>query len=150
MLLALGLDEKKAGRNASCRTRIYDLCRHLFSEYMKEQAATAADGDIERAFSFIRAHYRENFSTEEIAKYCSVSQSYLRGKFKRMTGTSITRFREGLRIGEAKNMLESGFFSMQEIALHLGYSDVYHFSKRFAAATGTPPATYKKLFYTKK
>lgn len=121
---------------------IFDRLRHdLDSKY---------DKDVEKAIEYIHQKYREHFSSEDLSRYCSVSESYLRTKFRKATGMSVTAYRESLRITEAKYMLESGFFDIAEIAHFLGYSDVYHFSKRFAEAVGVPPGKYKKSFHTKK
>ena len=62
----------------------------------------------------------------------------------------ITKYRENLRVREAKNMLRSGLFSNMEIAEKLGYCDVYHFCKNFKLATGVSPGKYKKSLDTKK
>ena len=137
--------EDAQGRKLKLRAMIPDIFEHLRSEMLDKN-----DKDVERAIAYIHQRYRERFSTEELARYCSVSESYLRNKFRRATGQSITAYCESLRIVEARYMLESGFFDIAEIAHFLGYSDVYHFSKRFADATGVPPGRYKKSFYTKK
>ena len=56
----------------------------------------------------------------------------------------ITEYRDALRLRSATEMLRSGLFSTKEIAYHLGYSDVYHFTKAFSARMGISPARYAK------
>jgi len=140
-------EDRDNGRRGACRQRTFEFYRRLIRRYYREESGGE---ELERAFGYIHMHYRECFTTEEIAQHCSLSPSCLRSKFRRAAGMSITEYREALRIAEAKNLLESGLFGIKDIALRLGFSDVYHFSKRFAAATGVPPGQYKKSFYTKK
>jgi len=55
---------------------------------------------------------------------------------------TITDYRNDLRISAAKQMLQSGLFSVKETAMELGYCDVYYFSKCFTAETGITPARF--------
>lgn len=120
----------------SCRVKLlavyYDVIKNRMSN-------TFPDKDIAKAISFIHQNFKTNFSGKELADYCSVSPSHLRAKFLKSTGMTITEFRDNLRISTAKEMLESKHFTISEIAAALGYCDVYHFSKVFAAQVGTSP-----------
>ena len=142
-------DADTQGDRASVRARLCEVLDRLLRTDIGS-AEAGYDRDVERAVEFIRARSKENFSAEELSRYCSVSQSYLRAQFKRATGQSFSEYRESLRITEAKYMLESGFFEINEIAHLLGYTDVYHFSKRFTTYAGISPGKYKKSFHTKK
>ena len=57
---------------------------------------------------------------------------------------TLTEYREGLRIEEAKKMLSHLGLAPKEVAYELGYSDVYHFTKVFKESVGTTPAKYAK------
>ena len=96
------------------------------------------------ALEYIHANFRTNFKMEDLARFCSVSPSHLRTIFPAQVGETILDYREKLRIKAAREMLESGVFSVKEVAYELGYCDVYHFSKRFAARTGIPPARFAR------
>ena len=102
------------------------------------------DRDVEKALHYIHSNFKSNFSGASLAAYCSVSLSYLRGKFLKQTGYTVLEYRDRLRILAAKEMLKSEYFSVTEIAAELGYCDVYHFSKVFKAHEGCPPSEWKK------
>ena len=57
---------------------------------------------------------------------------------------TITQYRDNLRINVAKELLESGHFSVTEISIELGYCDIYHFSKIFKQIVGISPQKYIK------
>jgi len=118
----------------------------FYLELIKSSANTGNyDKDIENAVKFIHEHFKTNFSGQELADYCCVSLSYLRAKFLKQTGMTVGKYRESLRIASAKEMLESGYFTVTEIATQLGFCDVYHFSKVFSACVGCSPTSWIKF-----
>lgn len=114
-----------------------DIVKLLYRSY-------DTDKDISRAISYIHENFKKNFSGQELSDICALSLSYLRTKFLKQTGYTILAYRDNLRISAAKEMLESGYFSVSEIAIDLGYCDVYHFSKAFKKQAGMSPTAYIK------
>ena len=53
---------------------------------------------------------------------------------------TLTGYRDNLRMENAEEMLKSKNFTITEIALELGYCDVYHFSKAYKKIKGIPPS----------
>lgn len=124
-----------------CRVKLMNLYMDIISQ---NSLCQNEDRDVEKALRYIHSNFKSNFSGTSLASYCSVSLSYLRGKFLKQTGHTVLEYRDMLRILAAKEMLESGLFSVTEIAAELGYCDVYHFSKVFKAQAGCPPTEWKK------
>lgn len=132
----------------------YAACRIGLLQFYLEVVQNVAQQDgaedyITRAISYVHENFKRNFSGKEIAEYCSVSLSYLRSKFLKQTGKTIVGYRDSLRIAAAKEMLESRYFTVTEIASELGYCDVYHFSKVFSAYVGCSPTEYAATYYHK-
>ena len=80
----------------------------------------------------------------ELAKSCNISEVYFRKLFKEEMGVSPVEYRNRLRLERAKQYLEYGDISVQEISDELGYSTVSHFIKIFREEYGVPPLEYRK------
>lgn len=128
----------------ACRAKLTMFLLNIFKDHVKLE--TNLDSDMQLAVKYIHENFKHNFSTQDIAKRCSLSEQYLRSKFLKQTGRTITQYRDKLRLTAAKEMLECGYFNISEIASELGYCDVYHFSKFFKCQTKLSPRTYVKQF----
>jgi len=81
---------------------------------------------------------------ETLAQEAGMSLSTLRRQFRRLTGVSLHAYSMQCRIARARTLLGESDFTIKQIALRLGYSDVYFFSKQFKQAVGIPPAMYRR------
>ena len=126
------------------KTKLDLLSLYLWVLAQREGGRAAEDPAVERATEFIHRNFTRNFTGAELSAHCHQSISHLREKFRAATGMSVTEYRDALRVRSASEMLRSGLFSVKEIAYHLGYADVYHFTKVFRARMGIPPARFAK------
>ncbi len=74
-----------------------------------------------------------------------LSPEYLSRIFKSEIGKSPYTFLIELRINKAKELLENTDTPIHIVALQVGYSDAYHFSKQFKRTTSFSPSEYRKL-----
>jgi len=125
-----------------CRAKLTSLYVEIFRQLRNVDENN--DSDINKALQYIHKNFGKNYSFDELCRILSISPSYMRSKFKKYTGVTISEYRDRLRISSAREMLESGHFTLKEIAAHLGYCDAYHFSKSFKAAIGLSPGQYVK------
>lgn len=101
-----------------------------------------ADRAVSRAIEFVHENYKRNFKSEELAAYCSLSESHLRKKFLTEVGMTVWEYRDALRFKLAREMLQSGLCSVKETAYELGFCDVYYFTKFFLKRAGTTPGKF--------
>jgi len=85
-----------------------------------------------------------DYSVEEIAKMLLISNSGLRSKFKKQAGISPVAFRLQKRLDEAKLLLSSTDFPINEIAQICHFYDTAYFYKVFHEHTGMTPKQYRK------
>jgi len=90
------------------------------------------------AFDTQRAHLAT------LARSLGVSFETFRKQFTVSMGTTPAAYRGGRLIDEASRLLSQGELSGKEIAARLGYSDEYHFSRRFKEITGMTPTEFRR------
>jgi AraC family transcriptional regulator len=99
---------------------------------------------LQEVEQYIRRHFREPLSLEEIANAVQVHPVHLAREYKRQHQRTVgERIRE-LRLESACDELLNTSLSLVEIALAAGYSDQSHFSVAFKRQKGTSPSEYRR------
>ncbi len=98
--------------------------------------------------AYINTNYRENISLESVSEKFFISKYYLSRIFKKNTGFTFVEYLHGVRIKEAKKLLERGNYTIGEIAELVGYTTGTRFGKVFKSITGLSPLSYKKYHRT--
>lgn len=117
---------------------ILDITESLVAHYINSDKKKK----IQPAIDFIAKNFNKEIRNDYLAKECNMSTVYFRKLFKEIIGTSPITFTHNLRIEKSKEMLKSDYGSITDIALSLGYNNVYEFSKAFKKYTGISPSKY--------
>jgi two-component system, response regulator YesN len=94
----------------------------------------------------MRADVRGELSLAEIAQSVNLSVWRLCHIFKSDVGMPPIRYLRLLRMERAKDLLESSFLSVKEIAFQVGLNDESHFVRDFKSTYGFSPALYRSHF----
>ncbi len=100
---------------------------------------------IEKACEFIRSHFEERISLDQICRYVGLSKSTLLRAFTKAKGITPYRYLETIRINEAKTLLAKGVKPV-DAALQTGFSDQSHFTNYFNSFIGLAPGVYRDIF----
>ena len=99
-----------------------------------------------KAVKYMRKNVsNEKLSIVECANAADISEVYLRVLFRKELSMSPTQYLLNFRISYAKNLLDSGYYSVMEIAALSGFSSPSYFCRVFKENTGISPLEYKKL-----
>lgn len=98
----------------------------------------------------MRDDVRGELSLGEFAQSVNLSVWRLCHIFKSDVGMPPIRFLRQLRMERAKDLLESSFLSVKEIAFQVGLNDESHFVRDFKATYGYSPALYRSRFKNNK
>jgi AraC-like DNA-binding protein len=79
-----------------------------------------------------------------LARELGMGLSTLRRNFRTATGLSLHEALLQNRIDRARHLLGEGELSLKQIAVELGYNDVYFFSNQFKQLAGVSPGAYRK------
>lgn len=100
---------------------------------------------IQKAIAYIREHYQEGLTQEEIARKLEITPEYLSTLFKRELGINFSTFLKQFRISHAKRLLKGTDMKIYEIASAVGYSDSKYFQRVFKEQIGISPGEYRAM-----
>ncbi|MBN2545966.1 MAG: substrate-binding domain-containing protein [Spirochaetes bacterium] len=92
-----------------------------------------------KILEYLNKHINEPTNLDEISKELNLSISSLMRKTKQMTGLTIQKLHEKLKIEKAKSLLENKIMNVSEISDYLGYQNQFYFSSVFKKNTGMSP-----------
>lgn len=109
-----------------------------------EKISSSPHSALWRAMSYIGEHFMENFSIKEVAENAGFSEKYFIRSFRQRVGTSPKQYLIQCRMRYASYMLVHSEEKIQDIALYMGYADVYSFSKAFKKYYDETPSEFRK------
>lgn len=93
---------------------------------------------------YLREHYTENFSLEELAGQFGFSSAYLTKVFKKYKSDTPLKFLIDIRMNEAKRLIqEHQDLDFKVIAEMVGYPDCHYFYKVFKTVVGKTPSEFR-------
>jgi two-component system response regulator YesN len=100
------------------------------------------DQRVRAVIVFMNTNLHRKLTPIEIAQSVRLSTSHLRHVFKDETGTSLTGYLRELRLRRAKQLLETTFLTVKEVASAVGIDGVSHFVRDFEKIYRMTPARY--------
>ena len=100
---------------------------------------------IQNVVSYIADHYSFDIPLGRLASIACMSESKLKGCFKRQMGCTITQYIQGRRMSQAEHLLIDTDFTMGQIAQMIGYTTSSRFAELFKKSTGILPIEYRKI-----
>lgn len=79
-----------------------------------------------------------------MADAARVSSGHLSREFRAEFSVSPASALELVRLGRAAIALQRSTLHLEDIAREAGFTNPYHFSKRFSVAYGLPPGRYRR------
>jgi len=101
-------------------------------------------GRIHYAVEYIKQNLNKKLTLEEVASSIALSESHFSRIFQKELGYTLSEYINKLKIEKAKKLMNTGNFSIIEIALSLNYYDQSYFTKIFKKYTGFSPKEYIK------
>ena len=95
---------------------------------------------------WLTEHYQERGVVARAVKQTGVAERTLKRRFKIATGSSLIDYVQGLRVEEAKRLLESSRRPAEQVSADVGYEDASFFRRLFKRSTGMTPLQYRRMF----
>jgi AraC-like DNA-binding protein len=124
-----------------------ELQKLLLDLYFENKSSVSENNPaFEQLIEEIKKSPEKYWSLDLMSDFCNLSVSQLNRMFKKKTGMTSKNYIDNLKMQLASEMLAGDSKTVKEIASRLGYSDPYHFSRRFKELKGFSPLQYKEKF----
>ena len=94
---------------------------------------------IRQAMAWIREHYTEQLSVEDMAAVAGMSESVFHRRFKAVTAISPLQYQKQIRLQEARRRMMSKEADAASISFAVGYKSTSQFSREYKRLFGEPP-----------
>ncbi|AJA67588.1 helix-turn-helix transcriptional regulator [Myroides odoratimimus] len=98
--------------------------------------------------AYIHKHYRSTITIDELAQLSFMSIRTLERQFKKETGISIAKYIQMARIIKSIELLSEGQYTINEIALLVGYNSAQSYSNVFTKLMGQRPTEFIQHTFT--
>lgn len=118
------------------------LCKH---HVKSETFATANSSKIEKIktiITYLKSHFTEKLTLDQIAEDNHVSKSYLVHEFKRYTGQTILEYIHTLRCINAQSLIRNGM-NVSTAAISSGFENLSYFARIYKKIMTTLPSQEK-------
>ncbi|GGG04338.1 AraC family transcriptional regulator [Paenibacillus abyssi] len=118
---------------------------HLITKLQKNSSKhTKSFMKVNSLLDYIHQHYSQKITSVDIEQEFECNFDYINRIFKQVTGHTITRYVNLIRINHAKELIQATHLSIGEIGYLTGLNDPYYFSKVFKNYVGMSPIQYSK------
>lgn len=99
---------------------------------------------IRSSIEYIRSHYENNISIEQLADISHLSQSYFMSMFKKATDISAIEYVNQVRVQAVCRKLIESELTVSQAAFSSGFNNLSNFNRQFVRFTGMTPWQYRK------
>ncbi|MBE6590845.1 MAG: AraC family transcriptional regulator [Ruminococcaceae bacterium] len=134
---------KNTGFELQATGHLYELLSIFYSDWINRQNA-ASYRRLLPAREYIEQHFHQPISLEELAKLSNMSVTNFRREWNKVYPDPPLQYRDSIRLYYAKEYLNSGYYTVTEIAEKCGFDDVSYFVRFFKNKVGLTPGEFKR------
>lgn len=121
--------------------------RHVVSDKMTRKSATKK-GDRTEIFRYIYTHLSEKITLKKLSKLFYMSESSISKYVMETTGLTFNNLVNEIKVAKTLNYLMYTDYTLEQLAMILGYVDAAHISKVFESRVGAKISEYRKTYQT--
>jgi len=125
--------------------RLQSVLSAVLTRYERNPSTARDEEWLARACELLDTGIGNELYVAEVPRRLGMSPETFRKKFARLAGTPPWRYRITRVIERACRLVHEGRLTNKEIAAELGFSDEFHFSRRFKRITGRSPTQFRAL-----
>lgn len=126
--------------HAMIRAKVLNLIISLADHYrMTDGHHEDFPESIKNAVTYIKTHYNEEITIEDIVRHVGFSRAYFSREFKKNTGVTLIAYLNHIRCRHATALLAMGS-TVGEAAERCGFGNLSYFSKTYRRLMGVLPS----------
>ena len=99
---------------------------------------------LREVFDFIELNYHQSITLKEVAQAVGYSSAYLTTLVRKITGKTVNNWIVERRIAAANTLLLETNYTVEKIALDVGYQNINHFYLQFRKYYQTTPQSWRE------
>jgi AraC-like DNA-binding protein len=141
---------KKVLYKSAVKSFVMEMLIYLYREYTVSESTLTNKSKtekivlIKKAIRYIQDNYQKNITVFDTAEYVGLSKYYFCHIFKEFTGITTVKYINILRCENAKKILKSGNYRVEEVAYLCGFENLSYFSKTYKKYMGCLPSLSRK------
>ena len=125
-------------------SEVEDYVVNIVRTMCEEQEGKKYHYIVTEILAYVAQNYQDNISIGELAEHkYFMNSSYLSRLFKNETGQTFSSYLMEFRMRKAKELLESDWLKISDVAMQSGYNDVSRFIQYFKKSYGMTPEEYR-------
>jgi two-component system, response regulator YesN len=138
------MDELREAVSSAC-DRLKAIRGEEANKFHPEDDGDSAPGFIAaKAMHYMKEHYADKLSLNEVAEMNYISPWHLSKLLKRDTGENFVDIINSIRVDNAKKLLKNPSLKIYEVSERVGFSDIAYFSRTFKKLAGVSPNEYRR------
>lgn len=135
-------NKKVKYQNMKCSIIMQELILQIVT-FIENDFFIAEDNLVVKVIDYIRKHYKENPSNQEIGKHFGYHPNYLNAIVVKYSGESIHSYLMTYKMSKALDLLMTTNLSIKQIALSINVPDQQYFSRCFKKIYGKQPSSFR-------
>ncbi|MDX2141703.1 MAG: AraC family transcriptional regulator [Chloroflexota bacterium] len=143
-MVAKLLTDESEGARLYGESLAVSIAHHLLYHYTDKPMVPLVpremtNSNLQRALDYIHAHYDQDFSLGDLAEATGFSIAHFSRLFRQATGQPPYQYLIQLRCEKACALLQSGRYTVTQVAQMVGFFDHSHFLRHFNRIFGVTP-----------
>jgi AraC-like DNA-binding protein len=124
---------------------MYRMFDQLILELERPTVSQTKDFWVQKSLDFIHTFYAEKINVNDIATYIGIHRTHFSKTFTEDVGIPPAKYLQNLRLDKANQLLQQPSLSVTEIALTVGYLDLFSFTRAFTKQFGCSPSQIRQI-----
>lgn len=126
--------------------RFQELLRHILRQNLQASRPPTIRQAVESTIELMRQDYGEEWTVGRMAETANIGRWQYTRVFKEITGQVPLQYLSGIRVDQAKHLLQVTDDRLLDIAHNVGFGNEYYFNRRFKQTVGLSPGQYRRHY----